>query len=63
MVSTAIHHLSLGTYITIKNARSPSPHINNIDNYPETFYHGTTCCALQRGILRHGIQPTIGAGA
>ena len=57
----ALHMLGPGHSVSIRNAATPSPHI--LANYPVDYYHGTSCSALVRGVLRHGLQPSSGAGS
>ena len=57
----ALHMLGPGHSVSIRNAATPSPHI--LENYPVDYYHGTSCSALVRGVLRHGLQPSSGAGS
>ena len=62
-LAIALHHLSPGQCVTLKNPKAPSPHILRDFNQPNVYYHGTSCAALQRGILRYGLQPVMGAGS
>ena len=63
-MTVALHHLPPGHYITIKNGRDPpASHFDEKEEYLLDFYHGTTCHALQHGIIRDGLQATLGTGS
>ena len=62
-VAVALHHLPPGHYFTVRNGRDPPPHhYTKGTEWLCDYYHGTTCFALQNGVLRNGLKASLGAG-
>ena len=62
-VSISLHHLPPGYMISIRNGKAcPDNLLNSNEGNLSEYWHGTTCYALARGIIRDGLKPTLGAG-
>lgn len=62
-VAISLHHLPPGYMISIRNGREcPAELVNTTEGNLSEYWHGTTCYALAKGIIRDGLKPTLGAG-